>query len=102
MDVAKWRLWRAAPRDDVVGEPLDGVARDAVREAAAFEICAEAGEKAREGSLSLEGRAEYERQIRCALATDARLTKTYLGYLDLAVLAGEILLCHAGRKSTTL
>ncbi len=65
-----------------------------MREAAAFEICAEAGELARDGAFSAEHKHRYALAIRCALASDAAMTKTYLGYLDLAILAGEIVCAH--------
>lgn len=72
----------------------DRATLEAMHEAAAFEICAEAGERARDGAFSSEEKGRYELAIRCALASDAAVMKTYLGYLDLAILAGEIVCAH--------
>lgn len=91
--------FQTAPHDDVIPIAHDAARTRELGEATAWVICAEAGERAREGELQPGDREDYERQIRCALAIDAWLTKTYLGYLDLAILAGQILLIHATRTS---
>ncbi len=84
---------RALASDDIEAV-RDRATNEAMREAAAFEICAEAGELARDGAFSAEDKRGYELAIRCALAADSTMTKTYLGYLDLAILAGEIVCAH--------
>ncbi|NUP13034.1 MAG: hypothetical protein HOW73_43900 [Polyangiaceae bacterium] len=90
-------LWQTVARDDVAVPVSDTAQSNELGEAAAWVICMEAGERAREGSLQTTERSSYELQLRCALATQPSLIKTYLGYLDLAILAGEILLRYARR-----
>ena len=90
-------LWQSVVRDDVAVPVLDAEQSRELGEAAAWVICMEAGERAREGTLLPEDRASYERELRCVLAAQPAIVKTYTGYLDLAILAGQILLKYAKR-----
>jgi hypothetical protein len=85
-------LWQTVARDDVAVPMHDTPQARELGEATAWVICMEAGERAREGALDPSDRPQYELQLRCALAGTPNLIKTYVGYLDLAILAGEILL----------
>lgn len=93
-------LWRTAVSDDVAAPVQDAAKSRELAEMAAWVICMEAGERAREGSLGVGERATYELQLRCALSIQPPLIKTYLGYLDLAILAGEILLRYSKKRGT--
>ena len=85
--------------DDVATPTLDNDLLRELRAAAAWLICAEAGEYAREGTLQPTTRCELECQLRCALAPHPQLVRTYVGYMELAILAGQILQDHMRRSA---